>query len=61
MSFSSLDDFLRPLAVDLDKIVELAKRLEITYRRLAMESQNQFLPTPISDNILKPERDISGR
>jgi hypothetical protein len=51
----SLHQFLRPLAIDLDKIVTLARHLEVTYRTLARESENQFLPTPISDSILRPE------
>ncbi|TVY81356.1 Pre-mRNA-splicing factor cef1 [Lachnellula suecica] len=57
----SLEDFLEPLAIDVSKIHNLAKSLSRTYTQLAKESKNQFLSTPISDSILRPERDSNGR
>lgn len=58
---TSLDDFLRPLSVDVDKVYALARTLRDTYLKLALESQDQFLATPISESILRPEGEQSGR
>lgn len=57
----SLHDFLQPLSVDLPKIVDLAVSLSKEYRRLAAESENQFLPTPVSDSTLDPSAADGGR
>ncbi|KAF4631915.1 hypothetical protein G7Y89_g6218 [Cudoniella acicularis] len=57
----SLDEFLRPLNIDIPKIHSLAKSLSYTFTRLAKESKNQFLSTPISDSLLRPEGDGKGR
>ncbi len=56
-----LDDFLHPLDVDVSKIRSLARSLCHTFTRLAAESQDQFLPTPISESILRPSGDEEGR
>jgi hypothetical protein len=56
-----LDDFLRPLHVDVPKIHSLARSFCRTYTHLAAESQDQFLSTPISDSILRPSGDEKGR
>ncbi|TVY87285.1 Hexokinase [Lachnellula willkommii] len=61
MTGQSLDDFLAPLAVDISKVHSLAKSLCYTFTQLARESQNQFLSTPISDTVLRPENDGQGR
>jgi hypothetical protein len=61
MMESSLKGFLSPLAVDLQKLVTLSRKLEKTYRKLAAEAENQFLPTPISDSILRPVACKGGR
>jgi len=58
---SPLEDFLQPLAVDVRTCHSLARSLSDTFTRLAKESQEQFLPTPISDSILRPEGDAVGR
>lgn len=55
------EEFLRPLNIDIPKIHRLAKSLSHTYRRLAAESEEQFLPTPISDSILRPLGEHKGR
>ncbi|KAH8809101.1 hexokinase family protein-like protein [Xylogone sp. PMI_703] len=60
-SAQSLEDFLQPLAVDVPKLCDLSRRLCETYNTLAATSQAQFLPTPISDSILRPSRDSKGR
>ncbi|EKD21695.1 hexokinase-1 [Drepanopeziza brunnea f. sp. 'multigermtubi' MB_m1] len=56
----SADSFLLPLQVDTSKIRSLARSLHSTFTSLAAESQEQFLPTPISDSILRPEGDENG-
>ncbi|RFU29482.1 hypothetical protein B7463_g6856, partial [Scytalidium lignicola] len=61
LSSQSLEDFLQPLKVDTPKLCTLAKTLCETYITLAATSQAQFLPTPISDNILRPPTDSKGR
>ncbi|TAQ91651.1 hypothetical protein B7494_g45 [Chlorociboria aeruginascens] len=57
----SLEAFLLPLKIDIEKIHKLAQSLNLTFRRLAKESQEQFLPTPISDRLLRPSGDRDGR
>ncbi|KAI0535965.1 major facilitator superfamily domain-containing protein [Xylaria digitata] len=49
-----LGQFLRPLDIDGTKAWTLAHELARTFRRLAFESSEQFLPTPISESILRP-------
>lgn len=60
-TYDPFEEFLRPLNTDVTKIHRLAKSLSHTYIRLAAESQEQFLPTPISDSILRPIGDHKGR
>jgi len=43
-----IDDYLRPLAVDEDRVYCLACQLAKTYKHLALHSTEQFLPTPIT-------------
>ena len=57
----SLDEFLRPLDIDTPKIQNLARSLAVTYTTLAAEAENQFLATPISESILRPEGEATGR
>ena len=56
-----IEDFLKPLAVDLSKLHSLSKKFCHTYGQLAAKSQNQFLPTPISESLLRPAHDVNGR
>ncbi|KAI9649827.1 N-acetylglucosamine kinase 1 [Ciborinia camelliae] len=56
-----LVDFLQPLNVDITKIHALARSLCETFKHLAKESTNQFLPTPITEDVLKPEIEGKGR
>ncbi|KAJ4131859.1 hypothetical protein NW768_006059 [Fusarium equiseti] len=51
----SIEEFLEPLSVDIDKIDELSHHFLEAFEKLARDSENQFLPTPISDAILRPE------
>jgi hypothetical protein len=57
----SVHEFLQPLSIDLPKVVTLAASLSKAYRRLAAESDNQFLSTPISDSTLSPSAAEDGR
>ncbi|KAH0566329.1 hypothetical protein GP486_000265 [Trichoglossum hirsutum] len=43
-----LDAFLQPLSVDIDRLQRLAHQFATTYRYLALNSNDQFLPTPIT-------------
>ncbi|KAI8723634.1 Phosphotransferase [Fusarium sp. LHS14.1] len=56
---SSIQDFLEPLSVDIDRIHSLSQHFLVAFEKLASDSHNQFLPTPISDAILRPEAERS--
>jgi hypothetical protein len=56
-----LEDFLQPLNVDIPKVHNLARSFCTTYARLAAESHDQFLPTPVSDSVLRPTGNDEGR
>ncbi|PQE03774.1 hexokinase family protein [Rutstroemia sp. NJR-2017a BBW] len=58
---TSLKEFLEPLDVNVDTVHALARRLYETYKTLARESENQFLATPLSEEVLRPEREGKGR
>jgi hypothetical protein len=51
---ANLDDFLRPLYIDIDTVQSLSRELGETFRQLARDSPEQFLPTPITEPILRP-------
>ncbi|KAI1737351.1 major facilitator superfamily domain-containing protein [Xylaria scruposa] len=51
---SELENFLKPIHIDVTKAHVLAHELHQTFRHLAAESLTQFLPTPISESILRP-------
>lgn len=57
----SLDAFLLPLQIDIPTIHGLARSLCSTFNTLAAQSKDQFLPTPISEELLRPRRDEDGR
>ncbi|KAA8648275.1 hexokinase family protein [Aspergillus tanneri] len=44
-----LDEFLSPLAPDEAALYKLARRFSSVYRKLALESEEQFLPTPVTN------------
>ncbi|KAJ0113944.1 hypothetical protein J7T55_010188 [Diaporthe amygdali] len=48
----SLDDFLRPLRITDNAVLELSRDLTEDFSRLSNKSDNQFLPTPISESLL---------
>ncbi|OJJ37471.1 hypothetical protein ASPWEDRAFT_50645 [Aspergillus wentii DTO 134E9] len=43
-----LDDFLSPVALDEAVLYKLARRFSSVYRHLALTSEQQFLPTPVT-------------
>jgi hypothetical protein len=49
-----LDDFLGPLQVDLATINILSDHFFEAFKDLSAQSNEQFLPTPISESILRP-------
>ncbi|PHH83651.1 hypothetical protein CDD82_5409 [Ophiocordyceps australis] len=52
-----VDDYLAPLDIDVEKCHVLSHRFLATFAALAAESHQQFLPTPISESILRPIAD----
>ncbi|KAI1435357.1 hexokinase-7 [Xylaria sp. CBS 124048] len=52
---SELERFLRPIHIDNSKAHVLAHELHETFKELAAQSLTQFLPTPISESILRPK------
>ncbi|KAK0643440.1 hypothetical protein B0T16DRAFT_415897 [Cercophora newfieldiana] len=50
----AIDDFLKPLEIDSSRISELSTELALTFSTLSSQSADQFLPTPISESILRP-------
>ncbi|KAI2468947.1 MFS general substrate transporter [Annulohypoxylon bovei var. microspora] len=49
-----VEDFLKPLSIDEAKAHALAHELCRSFQHLSADSLNQFLPTPISESILRP-------
>ncbi|KAJ5770431.1 uncharacterized protein N7511_002482 [Penicillium nucicola] len=43
-----LEDFLSPMSLDEGVLYQLARRFSTTYRHLALTSDQQFLPTPVT-------------
>ncbi|KAK4450744.1 hypothetical protein QBC34DRAFT_64452 [Podospora aff. communis PSN243] len=50
----AIDGFLRPLAIDSSSISQLATELASNFSSLSARAADQFLPTPISESILRP-------
>lgn len=49
----SLEDFLEPLHITDDNVYKLSLSLCDTFSMLSTKSDNQFLPTPISESLLR--------
>jgi hypothetical protein len=49
-----LAQFLRPMRMDLDIAHDLSLRFLDNFQNLSAHSTDQFLPTPISESILRP-------
>jgi hexokinase len=43
-----LEEFLSPMSLDEGVLYQLARRFSTTYRHLALTSDQQFLPTPVT-------------
>src|SRR5436309_13040727 len=54
----AIDEYPQPLVVDGDKLHHFARSFAQIYRKLAIESEDQFLPTPID---ALPSGDERGR
>ncbi|OAA47769.1 hexokinase XprF [Metarhizium rileyi] len=54
---AALDAFLRPMSIDVEKCHKLSERFLQNFIQLSAESLDQFLPTPISESILRPVAD----
>lgn len=46
--YQRLDEFLAPMCLDEAVLYRLARRFSSTYRHLALTSDEQFLPTPVT-------------
>jgi Mn-dependent DtxR family transcriptional regulator len=57
----SIEEFLSPLSVNTEKIHSLARAFAGTFEELAVDSLEQFLPTPIAESLLRPFEDYEGR
>lgn len=55
-----LDEFLKPLAVDPHLLLDLSREMRTTFERLCRDSGDQFLPTPISESIMRAGADRRG-
>ncbi|KAI1477623.1 hexokinase-7 [Daldinia eschscholtzii] len=51
---SNVQDFLKPLSIDEAKAHALSHEFYRTFQDLSANSLNQFLPTPISESVLRP-------
>jgi hypothetical protein len=49
----SIEDFLKPLQIDDDTVLKLSRDFASTFKELSAKSENQFLPTPISESLLR--------
>ena len=56
-----LGQFLAAFVVRPDKLLALTNEFEATFRQLAAESPNQFLPTPIPSALLAPISELGKR
>ncbi|KAK3352385.1 actin-like ATPase domain-containing protein [Lasiosphaeria hispida] len=45
--------FLKPLSFEFGSVVSLSQELALTFKHLSAQSLSQFLPTPISESILR--------
>ncbi|KAI2633660.1 hexokinase-7 [Hypomontagnella submonticulosa] len=51
---TDIEEFLRPLSIDDATAHALSQELCRTFQHLSAHSLNQFLPTPISESVLRP-------
>lgn len=51
---AAMEDFLQPLRVNDEVILQLSREFAIVFQQLCAESKEMFLPTPISESLLRP-------
>ncbi|KAH0496829.1 hypothetical protein TgHK011_004173 [Trichoderma gracile] len=61
MASPDIHRFLESLSIDVDKAYVLSRGFLANFRDLAANSRDQFLPTPISESILRPIVEQGGR
>lgn len=49
----SIEDFLTPLRIDDGTVLELSREMSRIFVELSANSDTQFLPTPISESLLR--------
>lgn len=49
----SIDEFLAPLHINNKIVLELSREMSETFTHLSANSESQFLPTPISESLLR--------
>lgn len=59
-SSTDIHRFLQPLSIDVDRSYELSRKFLVNFRDLAANSRDQWLPTPISESILRHLSDQGG-
>lgn len=52
-SSSPIEEFLDPLKIDDITVLILSRDFATTFTELSAKSENQFLPTPISESLLR--------
>lgn len=56
-----LDELLKPLAVSPQLLLDLSREMASTFERLCRESEDMFLPTPISEPLMRAGGAADGR
>ena len=56
-----LGRYLSSFVLRPDTLLALTRELEATFRQLAADSTNQFLPTPIPSTLLAPISELGKR
>lgn len=61
-STSPIDSFLKPFETGPSRVEELAREFALVFTELSANSHDQFLATPISESMLRPNTGrTSGR
>jgi len=61
-STSLIDSFLQPFETGPSRVEELAREFALVFKELSANSHDQFLATPISESMLRPDTGgTSGR
>lgn len=49
----TIEEFLAPLHIDDQIVLDLSREMSKTFTELSAKSETQFLPTPISESLLR--------